>query len=45
MIETVRGLLTGTPIDRGWTALAWTVGILLVAFVGAVELYRRRTSR
>jgi ABC-2 type transport system permease protein len=45
VIETVRGLLTGTPIDRGWLALGWTLGILLVAFVGAVTLYRRRTSR
>jgi ABC-2 type transport system permease protein len=44
VIETVRGLLTGTPVDRGWTALAWTLGILLVAFVGSVTLYRRRTS-
>jgi ABC-2 type transport system permease protein len=43
--ETVRGLLTGAPVDRGWIALAWTLGILLVAFTCAVRLYRRRTSR
>jgi ABC-2 type transport system permease protein len=43
VIETVRGLLTGTPIgDRGWVALAWTVGILVVAFAGSTWLYRRR---
>jgi ABC-2 type transport system permease protein len=45
VIETVRGLLTGTPVDRGWLALAWTLGVLAVAFVVAVRLYRRRTSR
>jgi ABC-2 type transport system permease protein len=45
VIETVRGLLTGTPVDRGWAALAWTVGVLVVAFVVAVRLYRSRTSR
>jgi ABC-2 type transport system permease protein len=43
VIETVRGLLTGTPVgDRGWVALAWTVGILVVAFAGSTWLYRRR---
>ena len=44
VIETVRGLLTGTPIgDRGWVALGWAVGILLVAFAGSTWLYRHRT--
>jgi ABC-2 type transport system permease protein len=45
MIETVRGLLTGTPVDRGWVALAWTLGLLVVAVAAAVGLYRRRTAR
>jgi ABC-2 type transport system permease protein len=45
VIETVRGLLTGTPIDRGWVALAWTLGILVVAVAAAVGLYRRRAGR
>jgi ABC-2 type transport system permease protein len=45
VIETVRGLLTGTPIGgRGWEALAWTVGILVVTFAGSTWLYRHRTS-
>ena len=45
VIETVRGLLTGTPIgDRGPIALAWTVGLLLVSFVVATALYRRRVN-
>ncbi|GAA1185617.1 ABC transporter permease [Pseudonocardia alaniniphila] len=43
VIETVRGLLTGTPIGaQGWVALAWTVGILAVAATGSTWLYRRR---
>jgi ABC-2 type transport system permease protein len=45
VIETVRGLLTGTPIERGWLAPAWALGILLVGYCAAVWLYRRRTSR
>jgi ABC-2 type transport system permease protein len=41
----VRGLLTGTPIDdKGWIALAWCVGLLIVSFTVATALYRRRTS-
>ncbi|MEU4739241.1 ABC transporter permease [Actinosynnema sp. NPDC023658] len=45
VIETVRGLLTGTAIgDRGWVALAWVVGLLLASFVLATALYRRRVN-
>jgi ABC-2 type transport system permease protein len=45
IIETVRGLLTGTPIgDRGWLALAWSVGLLVASFTLATLLYRRRTG-
>lgn len=46
VIETTRGLLTGTPIgDNGWTALVWTVGLLVFSFATAVFLYRRRIGR
>lgn len=45
VIETVRGLLTGTPIgDKGWIALAWSVGLLVASFVIATALYRRRIT-
>ena len=45
VIETVRGLLTGTPVgDSGWIALAWTVGLLAASVALAVVLYRRRTT-
>ncbi|WP_020674202.1 ABC transporter permease [Amycolatopsis nigrescens] len=44
--ETVRGLLTGTPIgDNGWIALAWSVGLLVASFVFATWLFRRRAGR
>jgi ABC-2 type transport system permease protein len=46
VIETVRGLLTGTPIGTaGWTALAWSIGLLLAATTFAGWAFRRRTSR
>jgi ABC-2 type transport system permease protein len=46
VIETVRGLLTGTPIgSSGWAALAWSLGLLVAAFTWANWLYRRRISR
>ncbi|WP_308283126.1 ABC transporter permease [Pseudonocardia nigra] len=46
IIETVRGLLTGTPIgDSGWIALAWSVGLLVVSFALAATLFRRTTHR
>ncbi len=45
VIETVRGLLTGTPIgDQGWIAPAWSVGLLLASFLLATALYRRRVD-
>ncbi|TWP46106.1 ABC transporter permease [Lentzea tibetensis] len=45
VIETVRGLLTGTPIgSTGWVALVWASGLLLASFTLATWLYRRRTS-
>jgi ABC-2 type transport system permease protein len=44
VIETIRGLLTGTPIgSAGLRAVAWSAGLLAVFAVLAVGLYRRRT--
>ncbi|GAA1603708.1 multidrug efflux ABC transporter permease LieB [Kribbella hippodromi] len=46
VIETVRSLLTGTPMgNNGRTALAWCCGLLLFSVLLATALYRRRTSR
>jgi ABC-2 type transport system permease protein len=41
--ETVRGLLTGTPIGaNAVAAIAWSVGLALVSYLWAVHLYRHR---
>lgn len=46
VIETLRGLLTGTPAGRaGWLALGWCVLILAVAVVWSAWLYRRKSRR
>ena len=42
LIETVRGLLLGTPIgNSGLIAIAWCVGIGVVSYVWALRLYNR----
>jgi ABC-2 type transport system permease protein len=44
--DTLRGLLLGTPIGfSGWLAVAWCGGLLVVSYVAAVALFRRRTAR
>jgi ABC-2 type transport system permease protein len=45
IVNTIRDLFTGQPVGAGiWTALAWCVGILVVAYVFANLAYRRRIS-
>lgn len=44
-VNSVRGLMMGTPIGSdGWQALAWGVGILIVAVTVSVWLYQRKTA-
>ena len=46
VIETVRGLLLGTPIgDSGLIAVAWCVAISLLAYLWALRLYERDARR
>lgn len=46
IIETLRGLLFGTPIgDRGVIAVAWCLAISLVAFLWARKLYEREPTQ
>jgi ABC-2 type transport system permease protein len=41
--ETLRGLLTGTPIGTNViAAIAWSVGLALVSYIWAIHLYRHR---
>jgi ABC-2 type transport system permease protein len=43
--ETLRGLLTGTPIGtNAVVAIAWSVGIAFVSYVWALHLYHHRRS-
>ena len=45
IVNTIRDLFAGQPVGTGiWTALAWCVGILVVAYVVAGFAYRRRIS-
>ena len=41
--ETVRGLLTGTPIgSNSFAAIGWSIGLALVCYLWAIHLYRHR---
>ncbi len=43
--ETLRGLLTGTPIGtNAIAAVAWSVGIALASYLWARHLYNHRRS-
>src|SRR5690242_13553978 len=45
IVNTIRGLFTQQPVGSDiWTALAWCAGILVVAFVLANAVYRRRVT-
>jgi ABC-2 type transport system permease protein len=45
IVNTLRALFTEQPVGSGiWTALAWCVGILIVAVAFAGRAYRRRTN-
>jgi ABC-2 type transport system permease protein len=45
IVDTIRDLFAKQPVGTGiWTALAWCVGILVVAYVVAGFAYRRRIS-
>jgi ABC-2 type transport system permease protein len=43
IVNAIRDLFTQQPVGTGiWTALAWCVGILVVAYVFAMVTYRRK---
>jgi ABC-2 type transport system permease protein len=45
IVNSVRDLFTQQPVGTGiWTALAWCVGILIVAYAFAMVTYRRKIS-
>jgi ABC-2 type transport system permease protein len=45
IVNTIRDLFTQQPVNTDiWTALAWCVGILIVAYIFATATYRRKIS-
>ena len=45
IVDTIRALFAGQPVGTYiWVALAWCVGILVVAYLVAMIVYRRRIS-
>ncbi|KQY22219.1 ABC transporter permease [Cellulomonas sp. Root485] len=45
IVNTIQDLFAGTPVGNDiWVALAWCVGILVVAYVFAMRTYRRKIS-
>jgi ABC-2 type transport system permease protein len=45
IVNTIRALFAQQPVGPGaWTALAWCVGILAVAYVLAMVAYRRKIA-
>lgn len=45
IVETIRALLSGQPVGNDiWIALAWCVGIMLVAYIFAMRAYKRKAA-
>jgi ABC-2 type transport system permease protein len=43
IVETIRALLSNQPVGNEiWVALAWCVGIILVAYIFAMRAYKKR---
>jgi ABC-2 type transport system permease protein len=44
IVNAIRSLLAGQPVGNDiWVALAWCLGILMVAYLFAMRIYRRKT--
>jgi len=45
IVESIRALLSGQPVGNDiWVALAWCVGITLVAYIFAMRAYKRKAA-
>jgi len=45
IVDTVRALVAQQPVGTDiWVALAWLLGLLVVAYVAAIGIYRRKIS-
>ena len=46
IVNTIRDLFAEQPVGNdGWIAVAWCVGLLLVAYALAMRTYRRKVAR
>ena len=44
-VDTLRALFAQQPVGADiWVALAWMIGILIVAYGFAIAIYRRKTA-
>jgi ABC-2 type transport system permease protein len=45
IVEAIRALLSGQPVGSNiWIALAWCLGILVVAYIFAMRIYKRKAG-
>lgn len=45
IVEAIRALLSGQPVGNDiWVALAWCLGITVVAYIFAMRVYRRKVA-
>ena len=45
IVDAIRDLFAGQPVGSDiWIALAWCVGVLVIAYLAAMAVYRRRIS-
>ncbi|MNL25069.1 Daunorubicin/doxorubicin resistance ABC transporter permease protein DrrB [compost metagenome] len=45
IVETIRALLSDQPVGNDiWIALAWCLGILIVAYIFAMRAYKRKAA-
>jgi ABC-2 type transport system permease protein len=45
IVDTIRALFAQEPVGSDiWSALAWLVGILVIAYAFAIAIYRRKFS-
>jgi ABC-2 type transport system permease protein len=43
IVEAIRALLSSQPVGNDiWIALAWCIGIMLVAYAFAMRVYKKR---
>jgi ABC-2 type transport system permease protein len=45
IVDAIRSLLSGQPVGNDiWAALAWCLGILIVAYIAAMRVYKRKAA-